>query len=458
MSTIVLICSILILITAALNPKLGVFLTAATLPIIGRDFYFANLVVPAADLIALLTLIGFFVNLTFTFLFKTQKKVKLIWPLFFPFLLFFLVSILSAVLSNNPIASLYYFMRWPLFLYFAYIFVPANVIKDAKTLKTTVVIVFLSAMAVLLSGFLSLYGQDWQNSFFRLKSIKIFGSYPFGENHNLIAEFLNIGAFFVLVIKEFLKDKRLKRIADTIFIIAVLGIILTFSRSGWITLFLQSAIYLYYRAKAKPKEHIPALIISLLFIALITPLFFRMSALQEKNISSTENRVLLTEISLRAFKEKPILGHGSGEFTKLVDQNTRFKAKYGPAVDSHGVIQKIIAENGILGLTAWLFLLFVLINLIFKTVEKYYPRVKWVLPFALAVFGGVFFQFFNTSYFKGKVWFPILLFILALRFSEEKVAAVKKGRLAQPGLTQPAKKSAKKIPLTKKSGSKKSSS
>ena len=100
MSTIVLACSILILITATLNPKLGVFLIAASLPIIGRDFYFANLVVPAADLIALLTLIGFFVNLTFTFLFKTQKKVKLIWPLFFPFLLFFLVSILSAVLSR----------------------------------------------------------------------------------------------------------------------------------------------------------------------------------------------------------------------------------------------------------------------------------------------------------------------------------------------------------------------
>jgi hypothetical protein len=189
MSTIVLACSILILITATLNPKLGVFLIAASLPIIGRDFYFANLVVPAADLIALLTLIGFSVNLVFTLLFKPQKKVKLIWPLFFPFLLFFIASLLSVALSTNPLSSLYYFIRWPLFLYFAYIFVPANVIKDAKTLKTTVVIVFLSAMTVLLSGFLSLYGQDWQNSFFRLKSIKIFGSYPFGENHNLIAEF-----------------------------------------------------------------------------------------------------------------------------------------------------------------------------------------------------------------------------------------------------------------------------
>ena len=114
MSTIVLACSILILITATLNPKLGVFLIAASLPIIGRDFYFANLVVPAADLIALLTLIGFSVNLVFTLLFKPQKKVNDLAPIFL--FLFFCQYFISRF-SNNPIASLYYFIRWPLFLY-----------------------------------------------------------------------------------------------------------------------------------------------------------------------------------------------------------------------------------------------------------------------------------------------------------------------------------------------------
>jgi len=76
MSTIVLACSILILITATLNPKLGVFLIAASLPIIGRDFYFANLVVPAADLIALLTLIGFSVNLVLRFFLNHKKRLS----------------------------------------------------------------------------------------------------------------------------------------------------------------------------------------------------------------------------------------------------------------------------------------------------------------------------------------------------------------------------------------------
>jgi len=426
MSPLLLSISAIILILVAFKPKIGVFLIAATLPIIGRDFYIYNLVVPAADLIALLTLIGWLLNLAFTLLFKPEEKIKLTWPLFFPFALFFAANILSAFFSNNPQESLYYFLRWPFFMYFAYIFAPANIIKDPKTLKTTVIIVFFASMAVLFSGFLSLYGQDWQSSFFRLKSIQIFNSYPFGENHNLIAEFLNIGAFLVLVIKEFLKDKRLKRGADAVFLLTALGIILTFSRSGWITLFLQTGIYLYYQAKEKSKERVPALILILLFIAIITPFFFKMIDLQEKNISSTENRLLLTEISVESFKKKPLFGYGSGEFINLVDQNIRFKAKYGPAFDSHGILQKIIAENGIFGLIAWIFLIFVLIKLIFSTVQKYYPRVKWVLPFALAVFGGIFFQFFNTSYYKGKVWFPILMFILALKFLEERVLEMKK--------------------------------
>ena len=80
------------------------------------------------------------------------------------------------------------------------------------------------------------------------------------------------------------------------------------------------------------------------------------------------------------------------------------------------------------------------------------------ITFAIAVFGDIFFQFF-CFLLKGKVWFPILLFILALRFSEEKVATAKKRQLAQQGLIQAEKKSSKKMSLSKqKSGLKKLSS
>lgn len=412
------------------RPTIGVYLIAACLPIIGRDISLYGFTLPISDLTALLTLAGFAVNLLWRILFKPKEHIKLIWPLFFPFLMFFLANLLSIIFSNDPTSSFYYFLRWPFFLYVAYIFAPSNIITNPKVLKRTVVIVFLSAMAVLISGYLSLYGQDWQNSFFRLKSVYFWGSYPFGENHNLIAEFLNIGAFFVLIIREFLKGKKQRRLADIIFFLTAIGIILTFSRAGWITLFLQSAVYIYYRTKHDGKKKLAIAIFALLGAIIISPLLWKMSVLQDSNTSSTENRVLLTRISWQAFKEKPLFGYGSGEFINLVGNNTRFVAKYGAPIDSHGVLQKVAAENGILGLISWLFILVYLVKVSVLAIRKYYPKVEWVLPFALAALGGIFFQFFNTSYFKGRVWFPIALFLLAMRFSEQLYA--KKNKNSSP--------------------------
>jgi len=420
MDILILVVSITVFLLIAAKPKLGMYLVAACLPIIGSNFTFSGFVIPVADFVALLALAGFIVNFIYLKLFEPTKKTKLTWPIFFPFLMFFIANIISCFFANNPAYSFYYFLRWPFFLYFAYIFTPANIIKDPKTLKKTIVIVFLSTMVVLLSGYLSLYGQDWQNSFFRMNSLYILGGYPFGDNHNLIAEFLNIGVFFVLIIKEFLKDKRQKQIADVIFLLTAVGIILTFSRTGWITLIIQLAIYLYYQTRHDKKKKMGAVMLVLFSAVIISPLLWKMSVLQDNNTSSTENRVLLTEISINAFKDKPIFGQGSGEFINLVENNIRFTAKYGAPLDSHGVLQKVLAENGLFGLASWLFIMAYLIKFSLFAIKKYYPRVKWVLPFALASLGGIFFQFFNTSYYKGKVWFPLILFIIAIKLSEQR--------------------------------------
>ena len=195
-----------------LRPRWGIYLLAIFLPVIGWDFYFGEVVLPAIDLLALITLAAFLLNHLYQKFFTSAKSTPLKWPLLLPFLLFFLASIISNSLAINPGSSFYYFLRWPFFLYFAYIFTPANIITDSKILKKTVILIFASTMLVLLSGYLSLFDQDIQNAFFRLRSSRLFGLYPFGENHNLIAEFLNVGAFFILVIKEFVKEPRYRRL------------------------------------------------------------------------------------------------------------------------------------------------------------------------------------------------------------------------------------------------------
>ncbi len=305
-------------------------------------------------------------------------------------------------------------------MYFAYIFLPANIIDSVKTLKKTIIFIFIGAATVLFFSYLSLIGQDINNEFFRLNAWSFKGIFPFGNNHNLIAEFLNVGIFFILIIKEFVKEQRKRRFINLIFVLTALAIILTFSRTAWITLVIQLSIYFFYNLKKKQKEKRNIIILVLIGIIIAIPLTWRMSILQANNSGSTASRVLLSEIALKAWQEKPLFGHGSGEFINLVAEDIRFTANHGAPMDSHGFIQKIAAENGLFGLLSWFFILIYLARFAFFAVKKYYPKAKWVLPFALAVGGGIFFQLFNTSYYKGKVWLPLILFIIAIEISEKK--------------------------------------
>jgi len=219
-------------------------------------------------------------------------------------------------------------------------------------------------------------------------------------------------------LRKWTNDRAKKRWCNIAFVLTSLGIILTFSRAGWITLFLQVVIYFWYKF-SKP-ERIKMIFIGLGLLLIISPLLWKMSQLQAKNESSTENRVLLLEISSQALIDRPYLGFGPGEFINLVDENIRFKAKYGPPIDSHGMLQKVLAESGLFGLAAWIFLLLYLLKIGYRGLKRYQRDNPWLLPLGLAAAGGLFFQFFNTSYYKGKAWLAVAVFLAAVRLLEAK--------------------------------------
>jgi len=418
--TIFLIFGLILVLAAFVAwPEISLYVLAFFLPLTGWAIFFHGLVTPFVDLVAITALTAFVIRLAYQLLFKKETTTKLKWPLFLPFAIFILINFLASLFSAQVPMSLWYIARWLLLLYFAYIFLPYNLITNGKILKRTIIALVLSSLLVLASGYLSLYGQDWRDSFFRLKSLAIFGVFPFGENQNLVAEFLNVGVFLILTIKELTKDERSKRIWGLAFVFASLGLILTFSRSGWITLLLQLIIYFGYRLKNKVSRT-TMILAALGLLLILSPLLWKMNQLQKENVSSTDNRWLLTTIAWQAFIDKPYLGYGSGEFTNLVADNIRFTAKYGAPLDSHGMLQKVAAETGIFGLAAWLFILIYLIRTWTQALKRYYHNNTWLLPLIMAGGGGLFFQFFNTSYYQGKVWLPIVIGLAAIRLLEKK--------------------------------------
>lgn len=418
----IIFISLALLMIFLARPAYSLYFLAFSTPIIGWSFYIGRFNLPFIDLIACIALIAFVLRFTYIHVSKDKntKQQTIKWPLAFPFAIFFIVSLLSVLVSEAPLSSLWYIIRWPLLMYLAYIFLPYNLVSSPKILKNTVIALVISSGLVLLSGYLSLYGQEWQSNFYRLQSISVFGVYLFGANHNLIAEFLNVGVFMILMLRALSKNNREKRFLDSIFALSTIAIIMTFSRAGWLTLALQLSIYAWYYFYLK--KYRPAnVLLAILGIAIIlSPLAWRMIELQKHNVSSTENRWLLTQIAWEAYLDKPYLGHGSGQFINLVNQNLRFKAKYGDPIDSHGMVQKVLAENGIFGLAAWLFIFIYLGKIFYQTYKKYQLSHYWFLPLFLSGFGALFFQFFNTSYYKGKVWLPIALGLAAIKLLEEK--------------------------------------
>jgi O-antigen ligase len=418
----ILISSIgLLIVFLALSPTFSLFLLAITAPIINLNFNFAIFEIPFSDAIALLAFFAWLLSLFYNLAFQPKTKINLRFPLFFPFLCFIAANALSLFNHPQPLSGFYYITRWLILLYAAYIFLPVNLIKKEKTLKITVLALALSSLILMISGWLSLWGQDWQDSFFRIRSIAWWGFYPFGENHNLIAEFLNAGAFLWLVLKEWTTWPRLKRLFNILFIISLAAVIMTFSRAAWITLALQLSIYILWRQRRYWQTRGALFFLAIIAVVLLSlPILARMQALQIENTSSTENRVLLLKIAYQSWRDKLILGQGSGRFTELVADNIRFTAKYGEAIDSHGFLQKIAAENGIFGLLAWLFLLIVVLKKAILALKKYGQEAPWLLPLWLAGGGAIFFQIFNTSYYKGKVWLLITLAIIASELAAKK--------------------------------------
>jgi len=418
----VILAFLFIVVLFFLKPLSGLYLISLFLPITGLAVNYKGFELPFIDLLSVVVLISFTVRHVYLYFFS-DKKEGLKFPGGIYFLLFFIFTLISGLLSDGIITHLWYSFRWILFFYLAFVVMPFNLIKNTKILHQVIIFVSLGASVVALMSLVSLFLQDWSDTFSRVTPLPIFGQWIFGENYNLLSEFLSMSAFLILSLKYWVKDLRVNRFLNLLSAFFILLVFLTFSRTSWITVSLQLILYfLIYnfvikRNKVNVKE---ILLVLFLMFVMILPFSVKMISLQEANYSSTENRTLLTQIAWEAFLEKPFLGWGSGSFVSLVEDNVRFVAKYGDPLDSHGFGQKVLAENGILGTIAFILFVVVIFNRIYSGVVNNREDYKLLLPLFISSFGVFFYQIFNTSYYKGRVWLPIAIALIAVNLISNK--------------------------------------
>lgn len=432
---IVLIAAIILIIGIIINPlylfiglglilflgilfwklEWGIYLMALLFPFINLQIFIGeDINIPYVDLAAMFVFTAWILKPIWQWASTGKFIGRKELPGIFFFLLFIAASLLSLINSENVILSFKYVLRPLAFFYLMFVIAPYNIIKDYKTLRNVLWCIWLAGMSVSLMGLASLFVVKGL-AITRIVPIKIFGEYPLGTNQNLIGETLiaviPLTAILILgVKKEF--NRKLMILSMAFMALITLG---TLSRAGWICLFVEALIFLAVKYRQHLKTIVP---MAIMILILLLPLTYYMAALVTSDISrsANENRLLLTKIAFDAFKKHPIIGSGAGIYVNLVSTNRDYIKQFGNPLDSHGVVQKLLAESGILGLITFVLLIGYILNRLYKSYKFIPAKDPWkdiMLAFMISVVASLIFQIFNTSYYVSKLWLPIGLALAA---------------------------------------------
>lgn len=346
---------------------------------------------------------------------KAYRATFPVWKAYVPFLA---VALVSAVNAFYPWESVLYALRWVALLYVLYVVTPATIVRDGRVLRRSLQAFIVGGLLVSAMGVASLAQQDVNNDFIRFKPVPIAGVYPIGSNQKQISEVVLVAAMYAVVLARWSQRHSWQRTAyytlAALFALVAVG---SFSRAAWLVLALQlGAVAVLYRTWLRRHWQIVggAVIVAM---AILIPLGTYMVHLQTSDIgySSNDHRMLLTQIAIEGWRHHPWLGVGSGQYKYLQLKSIRYQATYAPLFESHGVWQKILSENGLAGVAAFIGFMAAIALLWlrqYQTLPATWRREVFVLLVIAAV--GIFiFEWFDTNFYKGKMWLPVGMAIAA---------------------------------------------
>lgn len=401
--TLVISGILLGVILVAIKPEIVVYIMALALPLINLNIYSGSFIIPVIDLIAIIGLLGFSLHV----LSNRNRFLSLQFPFFIPFIIFWFATLVSSLVSPHQLNSLWYSIRWILLFYLAYVFLPVNIIKSKAVLKNTLIAFIFSGIAMAVMGVVSLKDQNFLYEPVRFTILSFNDISPFGLDQNLLVEVLLPSVFFLLALLACASKETGKKLITLCIIFLLFVLIGTFSRGAWISLFIFLGIYLWQNNRVNAKKIV---VFGALSLVVLIPIFFYMFQLQtafDVGVGSTRTRLLSSQIAWENFTESPWLGKGTGEYVNLINDSIRFRAQHGEGTDSNGIIQKLIAENGLFGLISYAFLSIYIFRQLYSQIAKETKDRIFLLSITLAAFSIFLFEFFNTSYYHGKMWFPI---------------------------------------------------
>lgn len=412
--TYILLVDLLVIIMVVLveYPRLGLYGMILFYPFLNWQLVRGSINVPYVDILASLTLLALIIRHAIRFFYSDKqdnKKTRYELPGLLMALVFFAVCALSVLNNQELVPAFKYLLRPIVFFYLMFVLIPSNLINSKQIFKTALHLFLISGLFVAISGFLSVIlsqGPSW--FVYRAVPFSFAGFNPIGGNHNAIAEILIVIIPLTLIL--YLLSTKIKQrgwyVLAILFMTLVL--LLTFSRSGWLVLLVELLILYIMRYKYKFNRYV---IVAIIFLLVLVPVLTYFTAWHQVDWikSSNSNRLLLTSLSFSHFLDHPIIGNGLNTFQSLVGRTFIYTVEFGDPLESHGFVQKLLTETGILGFLSFVGLLIYLGSKYLKGYAKAkFLTNKRIITCLMMVFVGlVLFELFSTSYFVANMWLPI---------------------------------------------------
>jgi len=395
---------------------------------VGERAFGGAIEVGVGELIALAVL-GAWVLRLFFFARKNRKEDWKPWlPLAVGFIALVGAQLLSSfsVAEPDPVLVIKYALR-PVFLaYLTCVLLPVNFLQTKKRLMMALAVLVCVGVFFALDGFRSLFSMIAGASLHFAQPMPIFGAYPIGDNHNALGEILIFCAPVALALSALAESVRTKRLLAYAASFMAGIALLTLSRSAWLALGVEGLFLCATVWRPWFKKHLQTfwllLLASVPFVAVML-----IYSTQAEVKGSNQSRSLLADIAWNLFKSSPWIGVGAGTFVDQVARVYAFTVEFGSPLDAHGILQKVAAETGLIGLFAFAWVIWLVVA---------YGREAWewmgdhtheersaFMYLASAAIGSGVFQLFSTTSWTARLWLPVGIFLAAARLFYARLSA-----------------------------------
>lgn len=371
--------------------KAGLIVLFFLLPLVFQPFLSDPFALPKATILRIMTLLIFAVWLT-----KVLREGKINWqktPLNSPIIMFLSICGLSMLFSVSPRLSFwgmhgFYFEGFLSFLCYAMIyFIAVNYVTDKSRILKTLLIatVIVSVYALMQATGITFFVWRGTQPYPRVWS-------TFG-NPNFLGPYLImvIPMYLIFLIKAETVKTKLRYSLFTL--LSLLALIFTYSRAAWLGMAVGITVFTLMVDKKQLKANLFFIIGIIIFSTVLTSIYPRlylrpeersttMKPIVERAVSTVDlkepgvtARLSAWETTIKMALKRPILGFGLDtlgvSFRRFMSKDyEKLAGRFSTAGYAHNEFLQYVATMGVVGLAAYLFLLFTFFGMLIKASRK----------------------------------------------------------------------------------------